>query len=214
MNHKYSLLFGVSLLVAGCAGVQSNNVTAAGESGDLLQQYIKASFLPGDNQDLSRLQEDETIQTCNQYPRGNLPTEVALAIMEREKKTIQYPADGKLMGDWKEGEKYFKMGFAYRIGKIEPDKPDKDRGGNCYACHGGDPKEVAYGTIGPTLTGYGKLRGSGEEIAKLTYDKIYNAQSAVACSQMPRLGYKGILTPEKIAHITAYLLAPESPVNK
>jgi sulfur-oxidizing protein SoxX len=118
------------------------------------------------------------------------------------------------MGDWKTGEKYYKMGFAYRIGTVEPDDPKKDRGGNCYACHAADPKEVAFGTIGPGLTGYGKLRGASDEIVKYTYEKIYNAQAFNACSQMPRLGHNGILTPEKIAHITAYLISPESPVNK
>ncbi len=213
MNHKYALFFGVSLLAAGCAGVQSPSATADSSS-DPVAQYIKASFLPGKNQDLSRLEQDETIRACNLYPKGNMPADMAAAIIEREKSSIKYPADGKLLGSWKDGEKYFKMGFAYRIGKIEPDKPDQDRGGNCYACHGGDAKEVAYGTIGPTLTGYGKSRGNSEAVAKYTYEKIYNAQAVVPCSQMPRLGHKGILTPEKIAHLTAYLLDPASPINK
>lgn len=44
------------------------------------------------------------------------------------------------MGDWKKGQKYYTMGFAYRIGTVEPDDPKKDRGGNCYACHAADPK--------------------------------------------------------------------------
>jgi len=106
------------------------------------------------------------------------------------------------------------MGFAYRIGVIGPDDPKRDRGGNCYACHGADPKEVAFGTIGPSLTGYGKLRGTSDDIVKYTYEKIYNSQAFTACSQMPRLGHNGVLSPEKIADITAYLLSPESPVNK
>lgn len=178
-----------------------------------VDKMIVASFPAGENQDLSRLKQDETIQTCNIY-RDNVPEKLAAAILERETKTIKYPEGGKLMGDWKKGQKYYTMGFAYRIGSVEPDDPKKDRGGNCYACHSADPKEVAYGTIGPGLTGYGKLRGSGDDIVKYTYDKIYNAQAFSACSQMPRLGHNGILTPEKIAHITAYLVSPESPVNK
>ncbi len=178
-----------------------------------VNKLIAESFLPGENQDLSRLKQDETLQTCNAY-RDAPPEKVAAAIIERETMAIKYPADGKLLGDWKTGEKYYKMGFAYRIGKVEPDDPKQDRGGNCYACHAADPKEVAYGTIGPSLTGYGKLRGAGDDIVKYTYQKIYNAQAFNACSQMPRLGHNGILTPEKIAHITAFLVSPESPVNK
>jgi sulfur-oxidizing protein SoxX len=51
-------------------------------------------------------------------------------------------------------------------------------------------------------------------MVKYTYEKLYNAQAFVACSSMPRLGHNGILKPEQIAHVTAYLLSPESPVNK
>jgi sulfur-oxidizing protein SoxX len=178
-----------------------------------VNKLITESFLPGENQDLTRLKQDETLQTCNAW-RDNPPAKLATAINERETKNIQFPADGKLMGDWKKGEKLFAMGFAYRIGKIEPDDPKKDRGGNCYACHSADPKEVAFGTIGPGLTGYGKLRGTSDEIIKYTYSKIFNAQAFTACSPMPRLGHNGILTPEKVAHLTAYLLSPDSPVNK
>lgn len=59
-----------------------------------------------------------------------------------------------------------------------------------------------------------QARGSGDDIVKYTYYKISNSQAFTACSQMPRLGYHGILTPEKIADITAFLVSPESPVNK
>jgi L-cysteine S-thiosulfotransferase len=208
MKLKYARPLSIAILTACCGAVQATDHSAA-----LVQEYIKASFLPGENQDLSRLVQDETLQACNKY-RDKPPADVMEQIIQRESQNIQYPADGKLMGDWQEGEKYFKMGFAYRIGKVEPDDPNKDRGGNCYACHSGDAKEVAYGTIGAHLTGYGKKRGHNEDAIKYTYHKIYNAQSIIACSQMPRLGHNGILTPEKIAHITAYLLDPASPINK
>ena len=212
MKFKQTLLLAALTLAANGAAIADKPVVDAKLKAKI-DKVIALSFLPGENQDLSRLKQDETIQACNQY-RDNVPDKVAAAIIERETKNIQYPADGKLMGDWKTGEKYYKMGFAYRIGTVEPDNPKKDRGGNCYACHSADPKEVAFGTIGPGLTGYGKLRGSSDDIVKCTYDKIYNAQAFSACSQMPRLGHNGILTPEKIAHITAFLVSPDSPVNK
>ncbi|MCU0932947.1 MAG: sulfur oxidation c-type cytochrome SoxX [Thiobacillaceae bacterium] len=210
MNRKpISLLATLLMAVAGAAaaGPKDKDIHA------LVDKYIAESFLPGENQDLSRLKQDETIRTCNQY-RDKPPEKLVAAINERETKSIRYPDSGKLMGDWKKGEKLYAMGFAYRIGVIEPDDPKRDRGGNCYACHGADPKEVAFGTIGPSLTGYGKLRGTSDDIVKYTYEKIYNAQAFTACSQMPRLGHNGVLSPEKIADITAYLLSPESPVNK
>ncbi|MGF1644292.1 MAG: sulfur oxidation c-type cytochrome SoxX [Thiotrichales bacterium] len=184
--------------------------------GDLMarvDQLVKESFKPGEGQDLSRLVQDESQKVCSEH-RNQPPEKLAAALVEREKGNLKYPADGKLMGDWKEGEKLIKAGFAYRIGNIEPDDPKKTRGGNCYACHALDKKEVAAGNLGPSLTGYGKMRGASEEIVKYTYDKLYNPQSMTACSNMPRLGHNGVLSPEQIANIVAYLIAPESPVNQ
>ena len=212
MKFKQTLLLAALTLAANGAAFADKPVVDAKLKAQI-DKIIALSFLPGENQDLSRLKQDETLQACNQY-RDHVPEKVAAAIIERETKNIKYPADGKLMGDWKKGQKFYTMGFAYRIGTVEPDDPKKDRGGNCYACHAADPKEVAFGTIGLGLTGYGKLRGSSDDIVKYTYDKIYNAQAFSACSQMPRLGHNGILTPEKIADITAFLVSPESPVNK
>lgn len=100
------------------------------------------------------------------------------------------------------------------IAAIKPDKPEKQKGGNRCACHAADPKEVAAGDVGPSPTGYGKLRGTGDDIVKYTYEKSYNPQAFTACSNMPRRGHNGILKPEQIADITASLISPESPVDK
>lgn len=202
-----------SLLATGSAlagGAQDAKIRAPAT------KFIEASFLPGEGQDLSRLKQDETLQACNQF-RDNPPDKIATAINERETRNIKYPEGGKLMGDWKNGEKLYAGGFGMRIGRIEPDRPDRQKGGNggnCYACHAADPKEVAFGTLGPSLMGYGKLRGNGDDIVKYTYDKIYNSQAFTACSQRPRVGHNGILRPEQIADVVAYLISPESPVNK
>lgn len=181
-----------------------------------LEKLVAESFKPGEGQDMSRLVRDDTQKLCT-TTRNNPSPKEAEALIAREKASIKYPADNKLMGDWKEGEKLAKAGFGMRIGKIEPNAPAQQKGGNggnCYACHMADPKEVAGGNLGPSLTHYGKLRGQGEDIIKYTYDKLYNAQAFVACSSMPRMGNFGILTPEQIAHVTAYLVSPDSPVNK
>jgi sulfur-oxidizing protein SoxX len=200
-----------ALLSGACVSAQ-----AAEDMSALVEKYVAASFQPGEGQDLARLKQDETQKVCSQY-RNNPPANIAAAIGEREAKNMKHPEGGKLMGDWKKGEKLFAGGFGMRIGAIEPDKADKQKGGNggnCYACHAADPKEVAAGNVGPSLTGYGKLRGTSDDIVKYTYEKIYNPQAFTACSNMPRIGHNGILKPEQIADITAYLLSPESPVNK
>jgi len=72
------------------------------------------------------------------------------------------------------------------------DNPPAD--GSCYNCHRLSPSELSYGTIGPSLTGFGKQRGTGEEVQRYVYGKIYNAKAYNACSQMPRLCFSGTLT--------------------
>lgn len=179
-------------------------------------KLVSESFKPGEGQDMSRLVQDETQKACSKY-RNNPPANVAASIIARERATIKYPEGNKLVGDWKNGETLVKGGFGMRIGSIEPDPAAKQKGGNggnCYACHALDPKEVAAGNLGPSLTGYGALRGASDEIVKYTYDKLYNTQATVACSNMPRMGNNGILTPAQVADVTAYLVSPESPLNK
>jgi sulfur-oxidizing protein SoxX len=181
-----------------------------------VEKLVAGSFKPGEGQDMSRLIQDETQKVCS-ATRNNPSAKEVDAINARERGNIKYPDDNKLMGDWKSGEKLVKGGFGMRIGSIEPDKVEKQKGGNggnCYACHALDPKEVAAGNIGPSLTGYGTLRGASDDIVKYTYDKLYNAQATVACSSMPRMGHNGILTPVQVADITAYLVSPESPLNQ
>ena len=126
MKLKNNLILAAALAAAGIAPAHAgNNDTIQA----LADKAIAESFLPGENQDLSRLKQDDTLRACNQY-RGNVPDKVAAAITERESKNIKYPADGKMLGDWKKGQKAYTAGFAYRIGTIEPDDPKKERGGN------------------------------------------------------------------------------------
>jgi len=124
--------------------------------------------------------------------------------------TLKYPADGKLMGDWRQGERIAQSG----VGKQYSDDPKRPAGGNCYACHQLSSKEISYGTIGPSLHNFGKTRGTSEAIQRYTWGKIYNAQAFTACSNMPRFGHNGILTEEQLRHLVALLLDPASPVNQ
>jgi sulfur-oxidizing protein SoxX len=87
-------------------------------------------------------------------------------------------------------------------------------GGSCYNCHQLSPKEISFGTIGPSLYRFGAMRGNGPEVQKYVYGKIYNAKAYNLCSQMPRLGYSGTLTEEQIKDLVGLLLDPASPVNQ
>jgi sulfur-oxidizing protein SoxX len=87
-------------------------------------------------------------------------------------------------------------------------------GGNCFACHQMDPKEVSYGTLGPSLAAYGKDRKYDPDLIKDAWTKIYNSQAVVACSNMPRFGTMKVLDEQQIKDVLAYLFDKESPVNK
>lgn len=162
----------------------------------------------------TRLQQDEVNALCSRY-RNNPPPEVAARIVALSQAALQLPADPKaMMGDWKSGEKLASIGTGGQIGRIQPDRPDTRRGGNCYACHAIARKEIAAGNLGPALTGYGKARGTSPEAVQYVYAKIYNAQAFFACSSMPRFGHNQWLTPQEIADIVAFLLDPRSPANE
>lgn len=158
----------------------------------------------------ARLVQDETQKICTQAK--DRPGKEQAAHLEKLNQSmgVVYPSNGKLVGDWKKGEAIAQSGFGMRVG----DDTKRANGGNCYACHQITGKELSYGTLGPSLMGYAKLRGQSEAIVKYTYDKIYNAQSFSACSNMPRFGHNKILTPEQIADVVGLLMDPNSPVNQ
>jgi L-cysteine S-thiosulfotransferase len=143
---------------------------------------------------LSRLKGDQTMQACSQY-RDAPPAEVARAIAARESATIQYPSDGKLIGDWKKGEHLAQSGYGLRFTDYPP---TRESGGNCYACHQLTKQEVSYGTVGPSLFEYGKIRKFSEAETQAAYEKIYDSHAAFPCSLMPRFGTNGVLTIEQI----------------
>jgi sulfur-oxidizing protein SoxX len=192
-----------ALIVAGCAGMPqvSNEKTAA---------VLKESFKERGQAGMDRLEQDEVQKACS-VADGKMPDKAVLEALEKAQlAAIKYPADGKLLGDWRAGERIAQTG----TGKQYSDNPAVPSGANCYACHQLTAQEISFGTIGPSLLGYGKLRGNSEAIQRYTYGKIYNSNAYSACSNMPRFGHQGILTEEQIKNVTALLLDPQSPVNQ
>jgi sulfur-oxidizing protein SoxX len=155
-----------------------------------------------------RLYQLDFQQACS---GTELPSKERMAEIEAAQlASVPYPADGKYFGDWKSGEAIAISGR----GLTWRDKADAVNGGGCYNCHQLSHHEIAFGTIGPSLLNYGKLRGDGEDMVKYTWAKIWNAKAFNACSNMPRNGDSGLLTENQIKDLMAYLFSPESPVNK
>jgi sulfur-oxidizing protein SoxX len=194
-----------ALVAAACATAPSDDEIAGKATATL-----KASFKPAGQAGLDRLDQDETQRACS-AAAGKAPSrDVAAKIEQANLATIRYPADGKLLGDWKNGEKIAQEGR----GKQFSDDPKGPVGANCYACHQLSRAELSFGTIGPSLYQYGKSHGNSVEVQRYTYGKIFNSEAYIACSNMPRFGYKGILTEQQIKDVTALLLDPASPVNQ
>jgi sulfur-oxidizing protein SoxX len=181
-----------------------------GHSAMSVDDVIKSSWATATPEWQARLSQDETQKVCSQY-RNAPPPGLADAILAREKAAIKYPADGKLMGDWKKGEQLAQSGYG---GRFTDYPPRTANGGNCYACHQMDGKELSFGTLGPSLREYGKIRKYAADDVKAVYERIYNPHATIPCANMPRMGTSGFLTIDQIKDLVAFVMSPESPVNK
>lgn len=174
-----------------------------------VDKYIAATFKGATEEWRKRIEPDGTQRACSEN-KNELPPALFTKVLATEKATVVLPADGKVLGDWKNGARIAQNG---RGGQFS-DAPGTVGGGNCYACHQLSKAEVSYGTMGPSLSEYGKIRKYTADDAKAAYAKIYNAQSVMPCSNMPRFGLTKALSEQQIKDVVAYLFDPESPVNK
>ncbi|HYF56878.1 MAG TPA: sulfur oxidation c-type cytochrome SoxX [Salinarimonas sp.] len=170
---------------------------------------IKAAFAAAPADWKPRLDPDATMAACSAHENAP-PQAIFDEIRAREAKTVIYPPDGVLMGDWRKGEALAQSGYGLRF----TDYPARrETGGNCYACHQLTRQEVSFGTMGPSLLEYGRIRGHGPEEVRAVYEKIYNSHATAPCSLMPRFGSNKVLTIDQIRHLVALLMDPQSPVN-
>jgi len=203
-----------ALLLAGCTTLPSS-----AELDKLTMDVAKASFRDQGIAKTDRLVLDDANRECMVADASGKPIDekVAKSIEAANMATIKWPAGGYYLGDWKQGERIAQNGR----GLTWSDSAGASNGGNCYNCHQISKEEISYGTLGPSLYNYGKIRGvknpyapESAAVVQYTWGKIYNSRAYNACSQMPRAGHKGILNEEQMRHIMALLLDPNSPVNK
>ncbi len=206
MSDIASSALALVLLASSAFSVAAQQAKVAPE---VVGTYVKNTWKAPAEGWQARVEQDETQRVCSET--RNMPSKADFEkIQVREIASIVFPADGNVLGDWKAGEAVAQIGTGGQFS----DKADGPRGGNCYACHQMAPKELSYGTLGPSLSDYGKIRKFAPAEAKATFAKIYNAQSVLPCSNMPRFGYHKFLSEQQIKDVTAYLFSPDSPVNK
>ncbi|MET0543160.1 MAG: sulfur oxidation c-type cytochrome SoxX [Variovorax sp.] len=198
----------VAAVAAGCA------TTPKVDYDKLALEMINGSFRAQGQAGIDRLKQDEAQRICS----GPAPAAADLKRIETaELATIKPPASGRYIGDWREGEKLAQNGR----GMTWTDPAGTPAGGNCYNCHQMSKAEISFGTIGPSLYNYGKLRGVADPadpaaapIVQYTWGKIWNAKAYSACSEMPRFGHAKVLSEQQIQDLMALLLDPKSPVNQ
>jgi len=203
----WTMLGASALISAGCATYPDQATTR-----QIAEKMVSEGFTASPEH-AKRLVQDKSQQICSKIGGAELTQAEADEVLKLARASIKYPASGKLVGDWKAGDKLAHDGAGDRISRGRLEKR-KENGGLCQNCHALAAGEINVGNVGPSLTGFGAQRGNSEAIVKYTYDKIYNAWHSVPCSNMPRLGATGHLTPEQVAHMVAYLLAPQSPINR
>jgi L-cysteine S-thiosulfotransferase len=177
-----------------------------------VQAVMESSFREQGIAKLDRIQQDEFQILCSDATYRDSPEgrKKAEALQTAALAAIKPPSDGKYLGDWAAGEKIAQSGR----GATWSDTLQTVNGGGCYNCHQVTKQEISYGTIGPSLLNYGKLRGNSEPILVYTWNRISNSKAYNACSNMPRMAHFNLLTEQQIKDVMALLLDPASPVNK
>ena len=209
---KHMGLTALAVLLAGCAASPTQQ-----QVDEATQRVMKSSFREQGIAKMAWLDQDASNKACSESEGKELAPAVAKAIEEANLKTVKLPSDGKYIGDWAEGEKIAQNGR----GMTWTDPAGSANGGSCYNCHQISKAELSFGSIGPSLYNYGKLRGvadpaapASKPIVEYTWGKLWNAKAYNACSGMPRFGHAGILTEKQMRDVMALLLDPKSPVNQ
>ena len=205
--------------VISLACVASSGASLAQQADAALQKTLSASFRAEGQAGMDRLVQDDANRLCSQADASGktVSDEDAERIRQSSFKAIAWPTDGQFFGDFKLGEKLAQDGR----GKTWSDKPGSENGGNCYNCHQISKSEISYGTLGPSLYNYGKLRGvsdvnsaTAKPVIDYTWGKLWNPRAYNACSSMPRFGHNSLLTQAQLKHLMSLLLDPQSPVNQ
>ncbi|MEI6611832.1 sulfur oxidation c-type cytochrome SoxX [Polynucleobacter sp.] len=204
-------LLALSIFVV-AAFVMQGSASAQQANDPKFNKMMKDGFRADGIAGLDRIDQDATQKFCSDpvFASSKQGEKMRGQIQKMNMDFIKQPSDGKYIGDWKKGEAIAQSGR----GATWTDKADTPIGGGCYNCHQIDQKEISYGTIGPSLTGYGKLRGYSQEVVTYTWNRINNSKAYNACSNMPRFAHFKLLNEQQIQDVMALLLDPASPVNQ
>lgn len=212
VRHLFTMALGAAALL-GCAAMGPSSAELDAQA----QAMMQASFREQGIAKLDRIQQDLGQKACSS---DHAPSEAVAKQIEAEAlASIKPPSGGQYLGDWREGEKLAQNGRGATW--TDASAAPSANGASCYNCHQIGKAEISFGTIGPSLYNYGKVRGVADPaapasaaIVKYTWGKLYNSKAYAACSNMPRFGHMGLLDETQLRHLMALLLDPKSPVNQ
>ena len=132
---KWTLASACALLLVACAtGPDEATTRQIGE------KIVKESFTAPSPNLLKRLDQDRSQQICSKIAGAQLTQQEAAEVVKLARESIKYPASGKLVGDWKLGDKLAHDGAGDRIARGKLEKR-KENGGLCQNCHALAPGE-------------------------------------------------------------------------
>ena len=210
-------------ITAGCASTDTSSKTAGKAdytkmSAEQLAEHLISTGFKSDmpvqegGTVADRQVQDDLQKVCTATYNKPSPDQAGKIIAEA-RASIKYPERGLELGDWRKGRELAWSGFGFRVGHNNDDHSTREVGGNCYNCHQMGTDRVG-GNIGPSLTGYGKMRNYSEASKRFAYEVMYNAHAYFPCTKMPRMGANGLLSESAMLDILAYLFDPNSHVNK
>jgi len=99
-----------ALIAAGCATYPDPAATRG-----IAEKMVSEAFTAPSPALLQRLEQDKAQQLCSKIGGAALTQEEAAEVVKLARASIQYPASGKLVGDWKVGNKLAHDGAGDRI---------------------------------------------------------------------------------------------------
>ena len=232
-------------LLSSCSWTQQTNLGIDTDRSvqEKTLSLVFESFEPKGQAELDRLKQDRTQQFCStqrglkdqsHLTQSTTQDQLAEQIRLENQALITPPKDGNYFGDFKRGELIAQDGR----GKTWSDPSESPSGGNCYNCHRISKNELSYGTLGPSLYQFAKLRGinsakdfaqasqnsSTDPLIQYTWGVLMNSKAYNVCTVMPRFGVTlnhktqghggPILNEQQIKDLMSLLLDPRSPVNE
>ena len=172
---------------------------------------LKASFKARGQAGMDRLDQDETQKMCTEYAGKALPKDVAEKIEKINLASIKWPADGKLMGDWKQR----RAGSRRRAAASNGPTTRRDRSAaTATRATSWRRRRCRTARSARRCTSSARSAATTTRSASTPTARSGTPTPTPRARNMPRFGHSQILTEAQVKDLVALLMDPESPVNK